>query len=245
VRVTDGRLIQVVAYMVDHARAHETVVSSEIACDACVHLVEASGAGLTLMNGAGRGESRYTTNAEAVLIEEAQFTLGEGPSLDAFSSAMPVLVPDLDAAPNHERWPVFTPAAVRAGVRAIFVFPLRTGAARLGVLVLHRTTPGVLTPDQVANALVSTDVILALLLDELIQVRPDPTQRLDEVVRLSQAEVHQATGMVSVQLGVPMEEALVRLRAHAFAHDRSIADVAREVVARQLRLERTPGAGAT
>jgi hypothetical protein len=237
VRVTEGRLVRVLTYIVDYARDHSTVVSSQVACDACVQLVEASGAGLTLMNGAGRGDSRYATNEAATAIDESQFTLGEGPSLDAFRSALPVLVPDLDSAQNHDRWPVFTPAAVHTGARAMFVFPLRTGAVRLGTLVLHRTMPGPLTVSQTSDALVVTDVILSLLLDELAPIQPGPYQRLGDGVRLSRAEIHQATGMVSVQLGVTIEEALLRLRAYAFANDLLIADVARDVVARQLRLE--------
>ncbi|MFD0630267.1 ANTAR domain-containing protein [Catenulispora yoronensis] len=51
------------------------------------------------------------------------------------------------------------------------------------------------------------------------------------------AEVHQATGMISVQLGVSLAEALVRLRAHAWAADRLLADVAADVVARRLRFD--------
>jgi hypothetical protein len=239
--MTDGRLVRVVAYIVEHALTHGTVVSSQVACDACVQLVDASGAGLTLMNGAGRGDSRYATNEAAALIEESQFTLGEGPSLDAFGSGIPVLVPDLDSARNHGRWPVFTPGAVSAGVRAVYVFPLRTGAVRLGALVLHRVKPGDLTSGQVADALVITDVILSLLLDEMASVQGELGKRLGNGVRLSRAEIHQATGMVSVQLGVTIEEALLRLRAYAFAHDQTIADVARDVVARRLRL--MPAAG--
>ena len=48
------------------------------------------------------------------------------------------------------------------------------------------------------------------------------------------AEVHQATGMILVQLGVPAQEAFVRLRGYAFAARRPLAEVARDVVARRL-----------
>ncbi len=47
--------------------------------------------------------------------------------------------------------------------------------------------------------------------------------------------VHQAAGMVAAQLGVSVRDALVRLRAHAFGNDRSLTDVARDVVDRRLR----------
>ena len=52
---------------------------------------------------------------------------------------------------------------------------------------------------------------------------------------LDHTEVYQATGMVMAQLDVPAEAALSRLRAYAFVHDRTIDDIARDVVARRLR----------
>lgn len=54
---------------------------------------------------------------------------------------------------------------------------------------------------------------------------------------LHRAAVHQATGMVSVQLDVSMEIALLRLRAHAYASERALGDVAQDVVARRLRFD--------
>ena len=48
--------------------------------------------------------------------------------------------------------------------------------------------------------------------------------------------VHNAAGMVSVQEGISVTEALIRLRAYAFSNDRLLADVAEDVVARRLRL---------
>ncbi|MFE9682887.1 GAF and ANTAR domain-containing protein [Streptomyces sp. NPDC006285] len=48
--------------------------------------------------------------------------------------------------------------------------------------------------------------------------------------------VHQAVGMVMVQLGTGPEQALDRLRAHALSRGRTVTEVAREVVARTLRL---------
>ncbi len=53
--------------------------------------------------------------------------------------------------------------------------------------------------------------------------------------------MHQATGMILVQLGIPAQDAFVRLRAHTFATRRPLAEVARDVVVR--RLVFTPGMG--
>jgi hypothetical protein len=53
--------------------------------------------------------------------------------------------------------------------------------------------------------------------------------------------VHQAAGMVAAQLEVGVGVALLRLRAHAFAIDRPLAEVARDVVARKLRFDHGSG----
>ncbi len=230
------RLAKVLAYLAVHAAARGLTTSSETACEACVVLIGVSGAQLFLTNGTGRGESRYSTNEIGSQLENARFTLGEGPCEDAVRSGMPVLVGDLDSWENHQRWPLFVPAATATGARAMFVFPLRSGAIRIGALVLHRTSPGPLSPEQVHDAYVVADIIMSLLLDELTRLHFDSELPPADGIPLSRAEVHQATGMLSVQMGVSMDEALVRLRAHAFAHDKSVVEVSRDVVARRLRL---------
>jgi ANTAR domain len=53
---------------------------------------------------------------------------------------------------------------------------------------------------------------------------------------LHRAEIDQATGMLTEQLEARIAEALLRLRAYAYAHDRRLADVADDFVARRLRL---------
>lgn len=52
------------------------------------------------------------------------------------------------------------------------------------------------------------------------------------------AVVHQAAGMVSAQLDITLADALVKLRAHAFSRERPLTDVATDIVARSLRLDR-------
>jgi hypothetical protein len=56
-----------------------------------------------------------------------------------------------------------------------------------------------------------------------------------------QYDVHQASGMVAAQLDVTVGQALIRMRAHAFGNDRTLTDVARAVVARQLRFDTQSG----
>lgn len=174
-------------------------------------------------------------------LEEAGFMLGEGPGRDCVAAGSPVLVADLSE--SVARWPAFAPAALDLGVRAMFALPLRIGAISVGTLVAHRGTPGPLRNGQLVDALALADTLTILLLrramDEPARTvaeggEPSPDWAAPATHRF---EVHQATGMVSVQLGVSLAEALLRLRAHAYATDRPLNEVAADVVARRLRLE--------
>jgi ANTAR domain len=170
-------------------------------------------------------------------LEELQFTLGQGPGVDAAAGA-PVLVADLAAA--AARWPVFAPAAAELGVRAVFALPLRIGAISVGALLAHRATPGPLVDGALADAFALADAVTLLLLHRQstgtgrVGDGPQPGWARPATYR---AEVYQATGMISVQLGVSVAEALVRLRAYAYADGRLIAEVAADVVARRLRFD--------
>jgi len=177
-------------------------------------------------------------NAAGVALEELEFTLGLGPGLEAVAQGVPVLVTDVEM--QSSRWPGFVPGALDLKIRAVFAFPLRIGAISVGALTAHRATPGPLADGQVADALALAEAVTVLLLDRASQgtgsgpSRPRPGWGQPPTYR---AEVHQATGMISAQLGVSLAEALVRLRAHAYSRERAITDVAADVVARRLRFE--------
>jgi hypothetical protein len=211
-------------------------------CLAATMTLGVEGAGATLTVSPMVHEIVHATDDVAAALEELQITLGEGPCIDAFAGAGPVLADDLDLDEYTGRWPAFTPAALARGARAVFALPLQLGAIRLGALDLYRTLPGPLTPDHVADALVYADVAGMLLLDAAAATGRDAAElawqhndRTD-----GHAVVHQATGMLLVQLAVDAETAYTRLRAHAYAAGQPLAQVAREIVGRQLRLESDP-----
>lgn len=194
-----------------------------------------TGAGVMLMSDDLPIGSLCTTDEVSTLIEELQFTLGEGPCMDAHHSGRVVLEPDLANAATSQ-WVAFTPQAVDAGVRALFAFPLQVGTVRLGALDLYRDEPGSLTDDQHADALVMAGVIANWVLDVQADAPPGTVAvELDEDGDFHYL-VHNAAGAVSVQLGVSITEAIIRLRAYAFSHDRPLRDVAEDIVARGLRL---------
>lgn len=204
-------------------------------CGACPELVGVSGAGIMLMSGDVPRGSLCATDDVSHLIEDLQYTMGEGPCVDAYQHDRVVIEPDL-ADPATPRWVAFTPRAVRAGVRAIFGFPLRVGTVRLGALNLYRDAPGPLSDDQHADALVVADVTARWVLEMQSGAPSETVARELEIGADFHFTVHNAAGIVSVQEGISITEALIRLRAFAFSRDRLLAEVANDVIAHRLRL---------
>ena len=205
-------------------------------CAAAVVLLSLRGAGLSLMvDGELRGTAGVSDPGIAV-VQELQLALGEGPCVDAWSSTEAVLEPDL-AVPGVVRWPAFAQAGVEAGVRAVFAFPLHLGAARIGVLELYRDRAGGLSTDELAYGLVLADVATQVILGLQAGAPADALHELLAKEPPHWAEIHQATGMVAVQLGVGLDEAFVRLRAHAFANERPLRLIACDIVSGHLRLD--------
>ncbi|MBB5790594.1 GAF domain-containing protein [Jiangella mangrovi] len=203
--------------------------------EACAEAVEATGCGLSMVGASGTREPVLATGGPCEELEELQFTLGQGPAIDAAAGTGPVLVADLADREAVHRWPVFAPAAVRHGIRGLFALPVAAGGARVGVLDVYRDAPGDLGTKRLTTALAYADAVLILVLDERGEVAGGSARGGRDLLPERRAEVHQAAGMVSVQLGVGVGEALVRLRAYAYVHDRRLADVAADVVARRLR----------
>lgn len=204
-------------------------------CCTCVEVLGVTGAGIMLMSD---GEHRGTlgvSNAVMTVVEDLQFTLGEGPCIDAYNSEHPILEPDLGA-PGQHRWPAFSGPAVDAGVRAVFGFPLLNGAANLGALDVYLDRPGVLHDNQVSDAVALAEVISTTVL--ALQADAEPgilAEQLNASLEL-RAVVHQASGMLSAQLDIGVDEALVRIRAHAYTAERPVNEVARDIVNRHLFL---------
>lgn len=170
-------------------------------------------------------------------LEDVQLTQGQGPSLDAARNATMTLTPDVTVlAPSC--WPGLPPAVLGLGVHAVFAFPLHIGNISLGVLTGHRIAPGPMTAAQLTDALILADTVAGLLTGAAARPGPPAALLMDDP-GLHFAEVHQATGMLAAQLGIPLAQALVRLRAHAFSHDRPLLETARDVLQRRLRLDGT------
>jgi hypothetical protein len=217
-------------------------------CEAAVHTLPVAGASLTLTSAVGHRSLLAASDELSAHLDELHFTLGEGPAVDAVSRGHPVLVGDLADRATAGRWPAFSGVATEAGVGAVFALPLQIGAICLGVLVAYRAEPGRLAADDLGQALRLADAATDAPLD-LAAPTGEPAQHDGNGAPRDNhnhptatysfgAEVHQASGMLKVQLGVSIEVALARLRAYSFAQGRPVSEIAREIVAGTLSLER-------
>ncbi len=228
-----------------HAAAAGRRVAVADVCAVAVSSARAGGGWVAAASGRGPDFVICVTDLVSEQLAEVQLMLGEGPCHDVLATAAPVLAADLGDEPSNRRWPAFTPEARQLGAAAVYAFPLVIGAIRAGVMGLYRGSPGPLSGPQFGDCLLLTDTATMLLLDGLgdgagLAADGDghgvrPAGQLPELAA-HRAEIDQATGMLTVQLGVGITEAFARLRAYAYTHDRRLADVAADIVARRLHL---------
>ncbi|MEA2827300.1 MAG: hypothetical protein QOG43_1739 [Actinomycetota bacterium] len=229
--VSGERRLRIIARLADRSGG---AVGELRLCEVCRDVTGLAGAGIMLLSGDLPLGSMCATGRLSELIQDLQFTLGEGPCIDAHRLGRPVMEPDL-AHPAVRRWPAFSGPAIDAGVRAVFAFPMHVGGVRLGAVDFYADHPGPLTDDQHADALVmagmAAEAVLSIQSDGSTGVLDTDIERGSNL----QHVVHQAAGMVSAQLDVSVAVALLRLRSYAFGQKRLLADVAADVVARLLR----------
>jgi len=211
-------------------------------CQACVDGLDVDGAAISVLTASTSRETLWATDATAEILEDLQFTLNEGACMEAAATGRPVLVANLRESAATGGWPIFAAAvADQTPVGALFALPLQWGAINLGVLDLYRTVPGSLSDLQRRDALAAADTAALMLLGQRTDPHGDGAPGGDRVAGGwlehafgHRAEIHQATGMVLVQLGISATDALARLRGYAFVHHRLLLDVARDVVERRL-----------
>lgn len=198
-------------------------------CRGAAGLLASPGVGIALAT--DHGLRTLCATAAARRGEELQVELGEGPCYDAHNGGRPVLMGDLA---NDATWSAFVPGALEAGIQAAFAFPLRAGDVGVGSFNLYRDVPGDLTVEEHADAEVFAQVAVDLL---VVSTSEDVVDELFTDPSVHGWEVHQATGMVAAQLGIGVSDAWAVVRAHAYARDRPLSEIAADIVARRLRLE--------
>lgn len=172
----------------------------------------------------------YASDQRARDLYELESCVGEGPSSVAFVRFGPVLIEDLAMHPSPD-WPVFAAESSCLGIGSMCVLPLVSGQIAVGVVALCGCAPITLDDGLIAELLTLADRLLLALL----AINADALGHQLGGAGASAAVAHQAAGMIKVQLGLNIEDAVVALHAQAFGTGQSVMQVATAVVARRLR----------
>ena len=199
-------------------------------CVACVEILGADGGAITLASTRPERLTVSTSNGTSARIEDLQDVLGEGPGQVAYREGRAV-VARIDGAQGGP-FPMFTELAGNiAGPLTVWAIPMHPGGATIGVVTLYRA--GGQLSESLDDAQFLADAVGAALLDDTT------TGTLPFAAWSDRARVHQATGMVVAQLAIAPDDALAILRAHAFAENATLDEIARAVVDRQLNFTHT------
>jgi GAF domain len=183
-------------------------------CVVSVDAAGADGAGVSQFGGGGHAIAA-ASDPSAAEVEGLQVEFAEGPCVTARETRRPCLEPDLSSSAALARWPRFAPAALDHGVAAVFAFPIAGAEQPVGALDLYVHRRGDLDSDCYEDA-VMLAALASLASHKLGAGAAIPNS--DAVSEAAEpwahpAVVHQATGMVSEQLGIDTDAALLRLRA--------------------------------
>ena len=202
-------------------------------CDPFLRLLSMTGGSITVLGQFEHPSTICTSDRVAARVEELQFELGEGPHWEALRTGQPVSVADVSTE-SFARWPVFGPAVADTSARALFSIPLLLGAVTIGVVDLYRNNPGGLNPHELVMARRLAGSVAAPALRTAVRSADKEEEKALREVPEMRREVHQATGMLLVQLDTTATDAFTRLRAHAFSSGRSVGGVAHDIVTRTL-----------
>lgn len=216
----------------DHEERHPDAL-----CSTAAEFMQLSGAGIMLLSDGPQFTAYCASDEVARNLLDIEVTLGEGPAVGACLTDVALDETDLLSHENP-RWTAFAPAAVECGAGAVWGYPVRIGAARIGALMFYRDRPGPLSDLQETDA-----YLLASVVGRSVLSTRAGTSRHEFADELALAlsfdfSVHQATGMVAVQGGIGLSDALVALRAHAFGSGLSMTALAQRIVRREAFYDR-------
>lgn len=195
-------------------------------CEAVRQVAVADGASLALVTGTRDRMLVASTGRAASDLEELHADLGEGPAVTAVETDEVV---SADLRLLDPQWARFAESATRrTGAALVVAVPMHAGPEVVGTLMLHRTSDGGFRTGVAEMAQLADLLTVALLQDS----RPAARSAMEG--SSARATVNQAVGMVMAQLALDADDALAVIRAHAYALDQPVAQVAASLVDRGL-----------
>lgn len=198
-------------------------------------LLPAEDAAASVLSAPFDPETLAATSDRAARLDEKQIDLGEGPAWDACRTYLPV---DMRVGEDRDfaAWPVFAFAVQAAAVASVLAVPMRIGTSSIGAVSLYNSTPIRFDASQLELAERLAGVLARTVVEQAMTSLENSTLTRDPA--LSRREVHQATGMVMSQMRSSPADALLMIRAYAFAEEISVREVAAQIIARTLDFSR-------
>jgi hypothetical protein len=200
-----------------------------------------SGASVSTIGDFLGSQTVSASDEKSAWLDELQFDLGEGPCWDAVQLDRPVMEPHLRGRRGPERWPAFGRAVQSEQIESIFAFPLTVGNLRFGAVDLYSRSPLELDDGQASRASALASVVARRVLRDHLDGLETPENEAN-LSPFSRRQVHQATGVVLAQLDIPADDARLLLQSRAFATERSVMDVATDVLSGKLVFTKGEGA---
>jgi GAF domain-containing protein len=201
--------------------------------DFCSRLLPVTGVGILLVED-GELEVGTTNSPEGEAVEALEVDLGQGPCVDCLRAGKAVVVPDLRE--TADRWPDFVPKALEIGIHSIHALPLTGRGELLGAMDIVSRDPLDLDAAELATAQMLADVAVSYIL--AMKLHEQSSQLASQLQRAldTRVVIEQAKGILSERHGEELTASFERLRRHARANNRSVRDVAGDLVEGGLRL---------
>ena len=207
--------------------------------DRAASLVDAAAVGIVLADPRGTLEFMAGSNENVKMLELFQLQNREGPCLEAFRTARPVINVDLGAAAG--RWPKFAPRATALGFHAVHAFPLRLRQQVIGAMnVFGATKGGDFGDTDVTIMQALADVAsIALIQERAIRRGELLTEQLQGALN-SRIIIEQAKGAVAQARGISVDDAFASIRSYARSNNQRLTAVAHAIVANPATAEQLP-----
>jgi len=200
----------------------------------CIEVLDIAAAGVMLVDAQGSLQMRSTSDETTRVVGLFELQRHDGPSLDCFGTATPVVRQDLRSC--DRLWPHFAPAAVDAGYRSVVAVPMGLRGRTIGALTLLREGPGSLGDDDVATAQAFADMATITILQHRTSVEAKALNAQLSTALSGRTAIDQATGIIAGRQQLPVELAFERLRKYARNGNLRLTDVARDTVSSRIDL---------
>ena len=209
-------------------RDFDVVEFLHLVVERCVELLDCAEAGVLLADASGALRVMASSSERTDALEVLQTQNDEGPCFECYHRGRPVISEDLSA--DAARWPVFSPAAVRARFGSVHAVPMRVHGETVGGLNLFRSAPGRLAAPDVPLAQGLADIAAVALVQRREAREARHTVRQLQGALQSRVVIEQAKGLVAERARISMDAAFVLLRGYARAHNLRLSQVAGELI---------------